>query len=122
MKVPAKYNRNNYNSHMDLVKGGFEWSAVGISFFKHLKAGAGVEILFAFHLQSRWKTIVMSTPRQFGGPLKLIMIMEIEDDILQIRRTKHRTKIHFCENTHKYDGKIPTNRIECFFLQLAWRR
>ena len=59
MKVPAKYNRNNYNSHMDLVKGGFEWTAVGISFFKHLKAGAGVEILFAFHLHSRWKTIVM---------------------------------------------------------------
>ena len=36
---------------MDLVKGGFEWTAVGISFFKHLKAGAGIEILFAFHLQ-----------------------------------------------------------------------
>ena len=99
MKVPAKYNRNNHNSYMDLVKGGFEWSAVGISFFKHLKAGAGVEILFAFHLQSRWKTIVIcdyvtSTPQHCFGPLKLIKIMEIEDDILQIHRTEHQTKMH----------------------------
>ena len=50
MKVPAQYNKN---SRMDLVKGGFEWSAVGISFFNHLIAGAGVKVFFAFHLQKK---------------------------------------------------------------------
>ena len=38
--------------------------------------------------------MLTSKPRQIGGPLKLIMIMEIEDDILKIRRTQHRTKLH----------------------------
>ena len=51
MKVPARYNKN---SRMDLVKGGFEWSAVGISLFNHRIAGAVVKILFA------------SSPRMFG--------------------------------------------------------
>ena len=48
MKVPARYNKN---SRMDLVKGGFEGTAVGISFFSHRIAGAVVKILFAVHLK-----------------------------------------------------------------------
>ena len=52
MKVPAGYNKN---SRMDLVKGGFEGAAVGISFFSHRIAGAVVKILFAFHLEEKEK-------------------------------------------------------------------
>ena len=52
MKVPARYNKN---SRMDLVKGGFEGAAVGISFFSHRIAGAVVKILFAFHLEEKRK-------------------------------------------------------------------
>ena len=40
---------------MDLVKGGFEWAAVGIAFFNYLIAGAAVKILFAFHLEEKRK-------------------------------------------------------------------
>ena len=50
------YNKNNNNHNsMDLVKGSFEWAAVGISLFNHLIAGAVVEILFAFHLEEKRK-------------------------------------------------------------------
>ena len=52
MKVPARYNKN---SRMDLVKGGFEGAAVGISFFNRRIAGAVVKILFAFHLEEKRK-------------------------------------------------------------------
>ena len=52
MKVPARYNKN---SRMDLVKGGFEWAAVGIAFFNDLIAGTAVKILFAFHLEEKRK-------------------------------------------------------------------
>ena len=50
MKVPARYNKK---SRMDLVKGGFEGAAVGISFFNRRIAGAVVKILFAFHLEEK---------------------------------------------------------------------
>ena len=40
---------------MDLVKGSFEWAAVGISFFNRRIAGAAVKILFAFHLEEKEK-------------------------------------------------------------------
>ena len=50
MKVPARYNKN---SRMDLVKGGFEGAAVGISFFNRRITGAVVKILFAFHLEEK---------------------------------------------------------------------
>ena len=52
MKVPARY---NINKSMDLVKGGFEGAAVGISFFNRRIAGALVKILFAFHLEEKEK-------------------------------------------------------------------
>ena len=52
MKVPAGYKKN---SRMDLVKGGFEGAAVGISLFNHLIAGTAVKILFAFHLEEKRK-------------------------------------------------------------------
>ena len=44
---------------MDLVKGGFEGAAVGISFFNHLIAGAAVKILFAFHLEEKEKIMLI---------------------------------------------------------------
>ena len=47
--------QNNNNNSMNLVKGGFEWAAIGISFFNHLIAGAAVKILFAFHLEEKRK-------------------------------------------------------------------
>ena len=43
------------NNSMDLVKGGFEWAAVGISLFNDLIAGTAVKILFAFHLEEKRK-------------------------------------------------------------------
>ena len=53
------YNKNNNNHNsMDLVKGSFEWAAVGISFFNDLIASAVVEILFAFHLEDKDKIML----------------------------------------------------------------
>ena len=50
MKVSAPH---NINKSMDLVKGGFEGAAVGISFFNRRIASAVVKILFAFHLEEK---------------------------------------------------------------------
>ena len=49
----------NKNKSMDLVKGSFEWAAVGISLFNDPIAGAAVKILFAFHLEEKEKIMLI---------------------------------------------------------------
>ena len=94
MKVPARYNKN---SRMDLVKGGLEGAAVGISFFSHRIAGAGVKILFAFHLEEK-ETVMLTdydceysnTPLQIFDPFKLMMIKKV----MSLKIEPNKSQIH----------------------------
>ena len=64
---------------MDLVKGGFEGAAVGISFFSHRIAGAGVKILFAFHLEEKETVMLTDYDCEYSNtPLQLFKLMMIK--------------------------------------------